>query len=85
MIKYNFIKNYQDIQLWEKDPSKINLKIRSSGKKTAIFISLKEFLKKEKIFYIPSLSAIGITLLINLIGLPSYLNTLRLESMQQLY
>lgn len=83
MIKYNFIKNYQDIQLWEKDLSKINSKDKSSGKKTALFISLKEFLKKEKILYIPSLSAMSITILINLIGLPSYLNTLRLESKHQ--
>ena len=83
MIKYNFIKNYQDIQLWEKDLSKVNLKNKSSGKKTAFFISLKEFLKKEKILYIPSLSAMSITILINLIGLPSYLNTLRLESKHQ--
>ncbi len=83
MIKYNFIKNYQDIQLWEKDLSKVNLKNNSSGKKTAFFISLKEFLKKEKILYIPSLSAFSITILINLIGLPSYLNTLRLESKHQ--
>ena len=83
MIKYNFIKNYQDIQLWEKDLSKVNLKNKSSGKKTEFLISLKEFLKKEKILYIPSLSALSITILINLIGLPSYLNTLRLESKHQ--
>ena len=83
MIKYNFIKNYQDIQLWEKDLSKLNLKRNSTGSKTAFFISLREFLKKEKILYVPSLSALSITILFNLIGLPSYLNTLRLESKHQ--
>ena len=83
MIKYNFIKNYQDVQLWEKDTRKLNSKRNSTGNKTAFFISLKEFLKKEKILYVPSLSAMSITLLFNLVGLPSYLNTLRLESKHQ--
>ena len=83
MIKYNFIKNYQDVQLWEKDPRKLNSKRNSTGNKTAFFISLKEFLKKEKILYVPSLSAMSITILFNLVGLPSYLNTLRLESKHQ--
>lgn len=83
MIKYNFIKNYQDIQLWEKDPNAIDPKNKSSIKKKEIFLLLKEFLRKEKIFYIPSLSAIGLTLIFNLIGFPSYLNTLRLESKHQ--
>ncbi len=83
MIKYNFIKNYQDIQLWEKDPNKIDSKNKSLSNKKEIFILFKEFLRKEKIFYVPSLSAIGITLIFNLIGLPSYLNTLRLESKHQ--
>jgi len=83
MIKYNFIKNYQDVQLWEKDTRKLNSKRNSTGNKTAFFISLKEFLKKEKILYVPSLSAMSITILFNLVGLPSYLNTLRLESKHQ--
>ena len=84
MIKYNFVKNYQDLAIWEKDKKQETIKKDSylSNKNISIK-NIKDFLKKEKIFYIPGLSVTGITLLINLIGLPAYLNTLRLESLHQ--
>ena len=84
MIKYNFARNYQDLEIWEKEKKQKEI-IKDSylGNKNIIFQNLKEFLKKEKIFYYPGLSLTGITLLINLIGLPAYLNTLRLESLHQ--
>ena len=84
MIKYNFIKNYQDLTIWEKHKKQETLKKDSylSNKNISIK-NIKDFLKKEKIFYYPAFSVTGITLLINLIGLPAYLNTLRLESLHQ--
>ena len=84
MIKYNFARNYQDLKIWEKEKKQKEI-IKDSylGNKNINFQNLKEFLKKEKIFYYPGLSLTGITLLINLIGLPAYLNTLRLESLHQ--
>ena len=84
MIRYNFVKNYQDLTIWEKDKKQETTKKDSylSNKNISIK-NIKDFLKKEKIFYYPGLSVTGITLLINLIGLPAYLNTLRLESLHQ--
>jgi len=84
MIKYNFVKNYQDLTIWEKHKKQETLKKDSylSNKNISIK-NIKDFLKKEKIFYYPAFSVTGITLLINLIGLPAYLNTLRLESLHQ--
>ena len=84
MIKYNFIRNYQDLTIWEKDKKqKAVINNSSTGNKKIIIENLKNFIKKEKIFYFPALSVTGITLFINLIGLPAYLNTLRLESLHQ--
>ena len=84
MIRYNFVKNYQDLTIWEKDKKQETTKKESylSNKNISIK-NIKDFLKKEKIFYYPGLSVTGITLLINFIGLPAYLNTLRLESLHQ--
>ena len=84
MIKYNFVKNYQDLTIWEKDKKQKTTENDSYlSNKKIILENLKDFIKKEKIFYYPALSVTGITLLINLIGLPAYLNTLRLESLHQ--
>ena len=84
MIKYNFVKNYQDLAIWEKDKKQKPIKKDSYlGNKKIIIENFKDFIKKEKIFYFPALSVTGITLFINLIGLPAYLNTLRLESLHQ--
>ena len=83
MINYNFVKNYQDLTIWEKDKKQETIKKASLSSKNISIQNIKDFLKKEKIFYYPGLSVTGITLLINLIGLPAYLNTLRLESLHQ--
>ena len=83
MIKYNFVKNYQDLTIWKKDKKQETIKKASLSNKNISIQNFKDFLKKEKIFYYPGLSVTGITLFINLIGLPAYLNTLRLESLHQ--
>lgn len=84
MIRYNFVKNYQDLTIWEKDKKQETTKKDSYlSNKNISKKNIKDFLKKEKIFYYPAFSVTGITLLINLIGLPAYLNTLRLESLHQ--
>ena len=50
--------------------------------KKLFFIS-RAFLIKNKIFYVPTLSTLGIATIFNLVGFLPYLNTLRLENKHQ--
>ena len=84
MIKYNFLSNYEEIKIWEKGLDK-SLQKKPFFKKDfkEILFNSKAFLIKNKIFYVPTLSTLGIATIFNLVGFLPYLNILRLENKHQ--
>ena len=84
MIKYNFIKNYNDLNVWSKDSNQLSApKKINQYSFNEIIIILKKFVAENKLFYIPSLSTLGLAIIFNTIGFIPYLNTIKLESDHQ--
>ena len=83
MIKYNFLSNYEGIKIWEKGLEKSPEKkpFLKNDFKQIVLIS-RAFLIKNKIFYVPTLSTLGIAFILNLIEFFP-INTLRLENKHQ--
>ena len=83
MKNYNFAENYENLNLWEfseektLDGSKISFKDK-------FILSLKDpntynFLKENKILYLPSLIILGLTLIVEISSLLPIINIKKLE------